>query len=127
MGLLTPILNIMTGTIEVNDLRIFARHGVYDFELASGNIFIVTVHLQYPIHDSMKNDTLRETLNYAEVVDIVKEVMKTPSKLLENVCYRLHRELTGRYPNISGGMIRIAKTNPPIEADLQDVAVRIEW
>ncbi|MCM1138879.1 MAG: dihydroneopterin aldolase [Muribaculaceae bacterium] len=117
----------MTGTIEVNDLRIFARHGVYDFELASGNIFIVTVHLRYPIYDSMKNDNICETLNYAEVVDIIKKVMNTPSKLLENVCFRLHQELIDIYPNIYGGMIRIAKTNPPIEADMKDVAVRIEW
>ncbi len=39
----------MKGTIEVNGLRLFARHGVYEEERVNGNTFELSVHLVYPI------------------------------------------------------------------------------
>lgn len=117
----------MTGTIEINGLKLFARHGVYDFEREKGNTFEVTVHLRYPIESAMESDDLGHTLNYAEAVEVIKQVMDIPSQLLEHVVKRLHDTLTQKYPLVSGGMIRVAKLNPPIPADMQDVAVKIEW
>lgn len=117
----------MTGTVEVNGLRLMAHHGVMPQERAIGNIFEVTVHLRYPMSGAMRNDDLDGTLNYAAVIDVIKQTMDTPSALLEHVAYRLHRELTGRFPKIQGGMIKIAKITPPIPVELHDVAVKIEW
>lgn len=117
----------MNGTIEINGLKLFARHGVYQQEQELGNKFEVTVHLRYPIEHAMRTDDLTQTLNYAETVDIIHEVMATPSRLLEHVAYRLHSALMSRYPDITGGSIRIAKLNPPIHDEIHDVAVKIDF
>ena len=117
----------MIGTIEINGLKLFARHGVYDFERANGNTFEITAHLRYPIDKAMDSDDLSQTLNYAEAVEIIRKIMATPSDLLEHVAYRIYSELTTHYPLISGGLIKVAKLNPPIDAKMDDVAVRIEW
>ena len=117
----------MTGTIEVNGLRLFARHGVLDQERRVGNTFEVTLHLRYPISEAMLTDDVASTLNYAEVVDVVKEVMTTPSRLLERVAYRIYETLLHRWPDIEGGSITVRKLTPPIPAQLKDVAITIEW
>ncbi|MDE6860968.1 MAG: dihydroneopterin aldolase [Duncaniella sp.] len=117
----------MIGTIEINGLILFARHGVFAQERELGNKFEVTVHLQYPIDCAMQSDDLNETINYAEVVDLIQDVMEHPSKLLENVVFRLHSAIINRYPSVSGGSIKVAKLNPPIPAAMQDVAVKINF
>ncbi len=117
----------MTGTVEVNGLRLFARHGVMAQERTVGNIFEVTVHLRYPMEGALLDDDLASTVNYAELVALITEVMKTPSQLLEHVVARIHKAILAAYPRVEGGMIRLAKITPPIPAELRDVAVRIEW
>ena len=117
----------MKATIEINNLCIRARHGVLPQENITGNNFEVTVHLRYPIEDAIINDNLDSTLNYAEVVDIIKVEMDKPSQLLEHVAGRIRSALTSRFPKIQGGMVRIAKITPPISAQLQSVAVTIKW
>lgn len=117
----------MTCSVEVNDLRVRARHGVLAEERVVGNDFSLTIHLEYPFHDALLNDLLESTLNYAEVVEVALEVMATPSSLLEHVAGRVQRALLSRWPLISGGYIRVAKLSPPIDAYLADVAVAIRW
>ena len=42
----------MKGIIEINGLRLFARHGVFEEERINGNTFELTVHLLSLIHIS---------------------------------------------------------------------------
>lgn len=117
----------LSGNIEINGLRLFGRHGVMPQERAVGNIFEVTAHLRYPIFEAAATDALGSTLNYAEVVEVIMREMRTPSALLEHVASRIRLALLEAFPLIEGGMIRVAKTAPPIPCQLADVAVRIEW
>lgn len=117
----------MEGTIEINGLQLFARHGVFDFERLNGNTFELTVRLRYPIEEAMQTDDVSQTLNYAEAVDIIKAEMARPSDLLEHVVGRIRRALLDRWPLISGGYISLTKLNPPIDARLRGVAVSINW
>ena len=117
----------MTGTVEINGLRLFARHGLLAQERLTGNLFELTIHLRYPMLRAMESDALDGTLNYAEAVEVAREVMAEPSALLEHVVWRLKNALTARFPLIEGGMIRLTKITPPIPAELDGVAVRIEW
>lgn len=117
----------MKGTVEINGLRIFARHGVLPQERQVGNLFEVTAHLVYPMDDAMAHDALDGTLNYAEAVEVITQVMSTPSALLEHVAMRIKSALVAGFPLIEGGYIRVAKITPPITAELDSVAVKIEW
>ena len=117
----------MKCSIEVNGLRMRARHGVLPEERTLGNDFELSLKLDYPFEKALENDDLGSTLNYAETVEIAREVMAEPSALLEHVAGRLKDALTGRWPLISGGCIRVAKLSPPIDACLANVAVVIEW
>ncbi len=115
-------------TIEINNLRCFARHGVMPQEHIIGNEFEVTVHLCYPSEKALLHDCLEDTINYAEVCHEIKQVMTEPSLLLEHVCGRIRNALLHRFPLIKGGLIRVAKLTPPIpNTQLQSVAVSLKW
>lgn len=119
---------VMTTVIEVNNLLLTAHHGVMPQERTVGNIFDITVHVHYPFEQAMRSDDVDHTLNYAILVDLVKEVMSVPSLLLENVVYRLRKRILAEFPEVRGGMIRLAKLNPPIpSSQLRSVAVKIQW
>ncbi len=118
--------NAMTLTVEINNLRLQAHHGVMPQEQKIGNTFEVTVHLSYTPTQPISDD-LSGTINYADVVDIIKHEMAITSQLLEHVAWRIYKHLTTDYPQITGGTVSVAKLTPPITAQMQSAAVRISW
>lgn len=115
----------MNITVEINALRIRAHHGVLEQERRVGNIFEVTLHMDYPLYDG--TDNIDRTLNYAEAADIIKEQMAIPSQLLEYVAVRIRDAVMSRWPVITGGVIRVEKLTPPVSAQLKSAAVTLRW
>lgn len=101
-------------SITLRDIEIFAYHGVYDHERIDGTDFLVTVTLDFDADCAMRYDDLEHTVNYAEVAEIVRKVMATPSNLLENVTYRIITSLTEAFPIVTGGRVSVTKVNPPV-------------
>ena len=119
--------NHATSSIEVCGLKIYAYHGVLEQEALVGNTFELNLSLNYDATYAMRNDRLDQAVNYADVIELIKTVMATPSQLLENVVYRIHFELMRRYQEITGGTITIYKLNPPIPATLEKVGFTYTW
>lgn len=119
--------NMPVGTIHVDGLRCFARHGVFPQERAAGNVFEVTLALKVYAGAAMTDDSLDATVNYAEIVDTVREVMAQPSALLENVAWRIKEALTRRFDRIAGGSVAVYKLQPPISAELGRVGFSFSW
>lgn len=113
--------------IELNKLRLYAYHGVMAQEQKVGNLFEVTVHLEGDMQQVMVTDDIDCGISYAVVYEIVKEVMAVPSKTLENVAYRMKKTLMERFPNVTGGLITIAKITPPIPVRLENAAFTHSW
>lgn len=115
------------GYISIEGLKLFARHGVAPQETTVGNTFEVTVQLEFACEQAMRTDNLDQTINYAAVVELIKQEMAQPSKLLENVALRIYENITNHYPLVSGGSIAIYKLQPPIEAELDRVGFCYNW
>lgn len=119
--------DIPTGIICVDNLKIYAHHGVTRQELTVGNNFTVSLRLRFDASKAMATDDLDATINYAEVVQIVKEEMSQPARLLEHVVYRIHWNLTAEFPQITGGSITVYKDNPPIPCEIDRIGFTYEW
>ena len=65
--------------------------------------------------------------DYAEIAEIIKEVMAVPSCLLEHVTHRLRTKLLERFPMVTGGEIKVAKLTPPITAQMESATVTLSW
>lgn len=114
--------------IEITDLRIRAHHGVLPSERRIGNIFSLDITLCCDLSSAMESDMVADTINYADIISIVRREMAIPSNLLENVVGRLAAALRNTYPQIAGGTIRLAKLTPPIAGvEVASVAVSVNW
>ena len=117
----------MESYIELKEIRIHAYHGVDKQERIVGNDYLVRVKVKYNISDAAKSDSVNDTINYAEIYDVVKCEMSIPSNLLENVVYRIMNALKRNFPKIEGGEIEIVKIKPPIAGDVKGAAVSISF
>lgn len=110
---------VMKAFIEIDGLRVRAYHGVLPQERVVGNMFEVSLKLEYPpALEAVCSDRVSDTLDYARVVSIVRDVMTVPSALLEHVAGRIHSAIMSEYPRISGGFITVSKIAPPLPDEM---------
>jgi len=112
--------------LRVERMVLHACHGVADQERRVGNRFAVSVMLRYDT-EAVDTDCLDDTISYAEVAEVVRQVMAEPSRLIEHVCGRLQRALTSRWPQVKGGSVTVTKLTPPIAAQLDGCSVTLDW
>ncbi len=113
--------------IDIERMQIRAHHGVLEQEKRVGNLFEVSVRLFYDFSEAAATDSVENTVNYAEAVDIVRGIMAEPARLLETVVFRIREALTARWPGITGGHVTLAKLHPPFPPPVVQAAVTVEW
>ncbi len=118
-------VNILESSIIISGLNLRGFHGVMEQERVCGNDFLFDVTIQYDFSRAACYDSIEDTLNYAEAVEIVKEVNSFPSKLLENVAYRIDVALRQRWNQIGQIKIKVSKLFPPIDSEVGALAVEI--
>lgn len=117
--------NISKSYIFLHDIHFYAFHGVLAQEQKIGNDFRIDIKLEYDIKKACCTDNIKDTINYAEVYQIIKEEMEIPSQLLEHVSARIVNHLFEALPAISGINILLAKRNPPMSADLKEAGIEM--
>lgn len=110
------MLQITGMTITVERLLLHARHGVMEQERRVGNDYEVSVSLNCDDARATETDDVADTVNYARVIEIIKQEMRIPSRLLEHVAGRIARALVAEFPSVSGGSVTVTKLHPPVQA-----------
>lgn len=118
-------MKLSSSYISLNRLRFHARHGVLPQERATGGEFIVSVRARYLFDKALESDNVDDTINYAEIFEIINKEMLTPSCLLEHLAGRIGRSIFNRMPMIESLDITVEKTNPPMGADSDGAAVEL--
>jgi 7,8-dihydroneopterin aldolase/epimerase/oxygenase len=116
----------MKHTIEVNGIKLYAFHGCLPEEGKIGGNYIVDVSLITDFSEAAKTDELIETIDYVDINLIVKEEMAIRSKLIEHVGQRIYDRVRKEIQNIEKLKIKVTKICPPINGDVNDVAIIIE-
>ena len=115
------------GYIFLRNVRFYAFHGVMPQERKVGGEFLVDLSVGYPIEDAMQSDKVEDTLNYAELYQLVKKEMDTPSQLLEHVAGRIARKISEQFPKVTSIDLKITKKNPPMGADCDGAGVEVRF
>ncbi|MDL2282143.1 dihydroneopterin aldolase [Parabacteroides sp. OttesenSCG-928-G06] len=113
----------MTTQIELKSMKFYAYHGVMEQERRVGNHFLVDLLVTVPIQKATESDDLSDTINYAELFDVVKKEMAIPSNLLEHVAGRILTSLKTRFPAIESIELKLSKLTPPFGGDVYSAAV----
>ena len=116
----------MTSKIFIEDLKIFAYHGVLPEETLLGTYYILNVEVHADLWKAVGTDDLADTINYAEINDIIHQEMKINSKLMEHVAGRILKNIKLKFPQVKFVKIKITKTNPPMKGEMKGVSIEIE-
>jgi dihydroneopterin aldolase len=116
----------MISKIELKDIRLYAFHGVLPQERKVGNFFTIDLSLEAPLDQSIRDDDLSGTINYATVYELVKEEMDIPSNLLEHVAGRILYALKKKFPQITAIQISLSKLHPPLGGSVHSASVILQ-
>ena len=116
----------MKHTIEVNGIKVYAFHGCLPEEGRVGGNYVVDVMLNTDFTEAAEKDILSKTIDYVIVNKIVIEEMAIRSKLIEHVGQRIYLRLKKEISGITSLRLKITKICPPINGDVDNVAIVIE-
>jgi len=118
-------MEIAAGYVFLRDVRLRAFHGVMPQERSVGAWFSVSLKVGLGLAGSVAGDDLAQTLNYAELYELVKHEMAIPSLLLEHVAGRIGEAVFQRFPQAETVAITLTKLNPPMGADCEGAGVEL--
>lgn len=116
----------MKHTIEVNGIKIYAFHGCLEEEAKIGGNYLVDVMLNTNFSIAAAEDDLTQTIDYVDINKIVYEEMAIRSKLIEHVGQRILKRIKKEIKGIDFIKIKVTKICPPINGDVDNVAIIIE-
>ena len=116
----------MKHTREVNGIKVYAFHGCLPEEGRVGGNYVVDVMLNTDFTEAAEKDILSKTIDYVIVNKIVIEEMAIRSKLIEHVGQRIYLRLKKEISGITSLRLKITKICPPINGDVDNVAIVIE-
>lgn len=115
----------MKTSIKLNQMQFYAYHGVLAQETKVGNTYVVNICMTADLSHACASDNVSDTINYAQVYDLVKAEMEIPSKLLENVAMRIYKSIQAEFPQILNLEVSLSKNNPPISGEIKSAEVII--
>ncbi len=118
-------MRLLSSYILLENLCFHAYHGVLSQERLTGNDYLVNLRVKYDVSLALTSDEVADTLNYAEVYQVVSQEMAVPSALVERVAGRIGDRLFRRFPQVEEIDLKIIKRNPPMGADGDGAGVEV--
>jgi dihydroneopterin aldolase len=99
--------------VSIEDIRLFAFHGLYPEERILGNWYTLDVMVESAILPNFSDD-IANTIDYAHIFSICKEVMSNPVDLLETVAENIAQKIRTEISGNSSILVQISKESPPM-------------
>jgi dihydroneopterin aldolase len=111
--------------VELRGLSIYTHHGVTDAEQEIGQRLEIDISFDVPDCDAVLTDRLEDTVDYAEVCDIVAlAATERNYRTLERLSHVIAERLAERFGSESV-QVRAAKPEPPLPVAIDEVAVEV--
>ena len=116
----------MADLIEIKGIKSFGYHGVLESEKVTGQDFYVDVVLEVDLSRASVSDDVADTINYAEVTDlVVREITGDPVSLIEKLAGNIADRIKATYPQATTVSITVHKPQAPVNAQVKDISVTI--
>lgn len=112
--------------IIIKDLKIFAYHGVHDFEKLNGQNFIFDITVYTSLQKPCVTDNVNDTVSYSDIIrKVTEEFTACKYDLIERAAQAVCDGLFETFVQIEECEILLRKPDAPINADFSWVAVEI--
>ena len=112
--------------IYLEDVKIYAYHGVLPEENIIGTYYILNAELHTDLWEAAESDDLNDTISYADINEIIHDEMKIKSKLLEHVAGRIIFRIHEKFSQIDYIKLKITKTAPPMKGEMKGASIELE-
>ena len=87
--------------ILIRNLKIFAYHGVHDYEKENGQNFVFDIDVFVDVSDACKSDNVDDTVSYAEIIEeTIRIFTSRKDDLVERAAERVSEGLFDRFEKI---------------------------
>ena len=118
-------MKITQSSIRLHDMRFYAYHGVMEQERRVGGEYLVSLQVETDLSRAVNSDSVADTVNYAQLYEVVKREMAEPSQLLEHVAGRIGQRVLDHFQQVTALTVRVTKCNPPMGADCKGASVEL--
>lgn len=113
--------------IKIEELEVYAYHGVYPQETEKGQNFYINAWLYTQTRTAGLTDALEQSTNYGEVCHFMHRFLQEHTyKLIESVAERLAEEVLLQFPLVHHLKLEIRKPSAPIGLPFSSVSVTVE-
>ena len=110
--------------ITVEGIRVYAYHGHLPEEAILGGHFIVNVWIDIDVSEVEKSDDLNHTVDYVQIIEIVKNQMKIRANMIEVPAKRIVDALLS-LKKVQKAKVEVEKVLPPINATFDKISSAI--
>jgi len=112
-------------TIEITGLSLYTHHGVSEAEREVGQRLVVDLRLDVGTTDATVTDAIEDTVDYAEVCQLVALVAQQRShRTLERLCGTIASRLLADY-DLESVWVKATKPEPPIALPVDEVSIEV--
>ncbi|MFM1933926.1 MAG: Dihydroneopterin aldolase [Bacteroidota bacterium] len=113
--------------VSIEDIRIFAFHGLYPEERILGNWYTLDVIVESETQPNFSDD-IANTIDYSLIYAICKQIMAKPVDLLETVAEKIAQKIRDEISEEVSILVQISKENPPmgVSAGKSTVVYRLD-
>lgn len=112
--------------IFLEDVKIYAYHGVLPEENIIGTYYIINAEIHTDLWDAADSDDVNDTVSYADINEIIHAEMNINSKLMEHVAGRIISKIHEKFAQVSYVKLRITKTSPPMKGEMKGASIELE-
>lgn len=116
----------MSDQIVLTGIHGFGYHGLFEQERKDGQDFFVDLALSVDLSAPGQSDAIEDTVNYAEITDlVVQEITTNPVNLIEKLAARIAERVLNQHIKVQSVVVTVHKPQAPVAAQLKDIAVVI--
>lgn len=113
-------------SINIKNLKIFAHHGVLEYEKENGQFFYVSAKLLVDTYPAGRYDDLTLSVNYDEVCHLIKNTMTEKNyDLIEAAANKVAEVILKSYPLVHEVTITLSKPDAPVELTFENISVTV--
>jgi dihydroneopterin aldolase len=114
----------MKDQIVLTGIHGFGYHGLFEHERSDGQDFYVDLSLNVDLTAAAISDSIEDTVNYAEITDlVVEEITSNPVNLIEKLAARIAERVLNQHIKVVSVVVTVHKPQAPVAAQLKDIAV----
>jgi len=115
------------GKVALEGIEFHAYHGAYPEESILGNRFTLDLELETDFKEAMLHDSLKGTIDYAKLYQLIKSRMDVKVKLLEHLGHRIVSDILEAYPNVKSVKLTLKKHHPALGGIVKYSAVTVSY